>query len=167
MFKKNHKLLHSFFGIGTVLSVENRTILGQPSRVAVCKFPSSGRERELKLMVNVDRDYNLLRPLISEEEVAVVFDHMINYEPDRRRPRWQARKDGYSTKLKCGDIYRRCEVVKDLQMLSRKRGLSGWERAMLNNSRDVLVAELSEVSKLAQEQIREEVERCARCFELR
>jgi RNA polymerase-interacting CarD/CdnL/TRCF family regulator len=163
MYKQNNKLLHSFFGIGTVLSVENRTILGRSSRVAICKFSSTERERELELMVNVDRDYHLMRPLISKEEVADVFDHLNNYQPDRRRPRWQARKDGYSTKLKCGDIYRRCEVVKDLLAFSQKRELSPWERAMLNNSRQVLVAELSEVSQLTRGQVREKVDRCILC----
>ena len=163
MFMQNHKLLHSFFGVGTVVSVEDRTILGQPSRVAVCKF-SSERERELKLLVNIELDYHLMRPLITEAEVASVFEHLVNYKPDERRPRWQVRKDGYSTKLKGGDIYRRCEVVKDLHALSSKRELSLWERAMLDNSRNVLVAELSEVTSLTREQIKEKVDRCIRCL---
>lgn len=159
MLKEKNKFLHPFFGIGTVQSIENRTILGQESRVAVCTFAQDG---ELELLINVDRDYRLMRPLIEQAEVPEVLRHLEQYQPLRRGSRWHIVKEAYSEKLKGGDIYGRCEVLKELYGTASRRPLSFWERTMLKNIKQVLVAELSHVSGEAAQQLEARVDRVAR-----
>lgn len=159
MLKEQNKFIHPFFGIGTVQSIENRTILGQDSRVAVCTFPKNGA---LELLINMDLEYHLMRPLIKEKEVPKVLKHLKKYEPQGKGGKWHLLKEAYSQKLKGGDIYGRCEVIKELHTTSARRPLSFWERTMLKNSKEVLVAELSYVSGEALSTLEEQVEQVVR-----
>jgi RNA polymerase-interacting CarD/CdnL/TRCF family regulator len=156
MFKKNKKVVHTYFGVGEVRSIETKTILGIPSRVAVCTFPL---EEPLELQINIDRDYSLVRPPIPEEEVPLVLSHLESFQPAQRRPRWVIRKNLYQAKLKSGDIYQRCEVIKDLCTIARSKKLTQWEQNLLDNSRNVLISELVYVARDAQQGVEQRVDK--------
>jgi RNA polymerase-interacting CarD/CdnL/TRCF family regulator len=45
-------------------------------------------------------------------------------------------------KIKSGDIYEVADVVRDLMIRDRDKGLSTAERKMLNNAKQILISEL-------------------------
>lgn len=159
MLKQNQNFLHPYFGIGTVKAVEKREILGQTTRVAVCVFP---QRNDLELMLNLEAGEGLLRPLIKKNLVPQVLDHLQSYQPGDQTTRWHIRKEAYSKKLKGGDIFASCEVLKELYGTASKRDLSFWEREMLTTTRAVLVAELAHVSGLDVPKLLGQVDQYAR-----
>lgn len=159
MLKQNQNFLHPFFGIGIIKSIEEREILGQQARLAICVFP---QRKDMELLLNLEQGDGLLRPLIAKALVPEVLEHLQSYQPQDQSTRWHHRKEAYSRKLKGGDIFASCEVLKELYGTAGKRDLSFWERDMLTTTREVLVAELAHVTGMGLPQLLGQVDRYAR-----
>ena len=64
-------------------------------------------------------------------------------KPDPRVPsNWSRRFKGNIERLQSGDIFQVAEVVRDLTVRDREKGLSAGEKRMLQRSRQILVSEL-------------------------
>lgn len=56
---------------------------------------------------------------------------------------WSRRFKNHVEKLKSGDIYQVAEVVRNLSLRDKDKGLSAGEKRMLSKARQILVSELS------------------------
>ena len=56
---------------------------------------------------------------------------------------WPRRFKSNVAKLTSGDIYQGAEVVRDLSLMDRRRGISAGERTLLSKARELLISELS------------------------
>ena len=56
-------------------------------------------------------------------------------------------------KLKTGDIYEVAEVVRNLSIRDKKKGLSTGERRMLDNAKQILVSELVLAKDMTEDQV--------------
>ena len=56
---------------------------------------------------------------------------------------WSRRYKNHVEKLKSGDIYQVAEVVRNLSIRDKDKGLSAGEKRMLNRARQILVSELA------------------------
>jgi len=56
---------------------------------------------------------------------------------------WSRRFKNNIEKLRSGDIYQVAEVVRNLSIRERERGLSAGEKRMINKARQILVSELT------------------------
>lgn len=129
------------YGLGTVQTIENKEVLGETISLAQIFFP----RENMKMMVNINKQTELFRPLIEEEQVDAVFEHMKNHEgsfPSRANQRQKMHMD----KIKSNDIFQLCEVIKDLHVMSTKKKLSFKETEMLDRARQVMIEELSVVT---------------------
>lgn len=149
MIKEGSKVFHSLHGVGTVLSIEEKVVLGQPTRFSVSSFGDDG----LKIMVNLDKKDQTIRPLISSDEIPKVFHYLQSWDSDlpSKAP---TRYNINLSKLKTGDIFAMCEVIKGLTALSETRKLSPKDATMLEQTRKNLAHELS----LVRDSDREEME---------
>ena len=104
--QEGSKIFHSLHGIGTVESVEEKIVLGQPTRFSISSFGDDG----LKIMINLDRKDNMVRPLIERTEIPKVLEHMEKWVSDlpSKAP---TRYSTNLSKLKTGSIYSLCEVI--------------------------------------------------------
>lgn len=148
MFTVGSKVIHPLHGLGTVEKLEEKTILGQLSRFACISFQND----RLKIMVNLEQKNSMIRPLISEEEIARVMDHLRNCEgnlPTKSSERYNINLK----KIKSCDIYQLAEVVRDLTGLSREKKLSPKEQQMLKQSRKMLSVEFGYVTSRDEEEM--------------
>ena len=56
---------------------------------------------------------------------------------------WSRRFKNHVEKLKSGDIYQVAEVVRNLSIREKDKGLSAGEKRMLTKARQILVSELT------------------------
>ncbi|MCE1247466.1 MAG: hypothetical protein LWY06_12545 [Firmicutes bacterium] len=141
------KVMHPLHGIGTVESIEEKHVLGKTSRFSEIYFSSE----RLKLMVNLDSESNMIRSLISKDEIPNILKVMKNSNNDLSI-RASERFNINMKKIKSADIYMMAEVVKDLSDLKKCKKLSCKEETMLKQTKKILSSELSYVSDMPQEE---------------
>jgi len=157
MIEAGNKVFHSLHGVGTVLSIEEKVVLGQPTTFSVSSFGDDG----LKIMVNLNKRENMMRPLIEQDDVPKVFSHLETWDADlpTKAP---TRYNLNLGKLKSGDIYALCEVVKGLTALSESRKLSPKDQMMLEQTRKNLAQELGHIRDIDPEEMEEIIDRACR-----
>lgn len=136
-FDVDSSVCHPLYGLGTVQKIEEKTLLGETISLAQIFFP----REDMKMMVNVNKETELFRPLIAEDQVDAIFEHMKQHEgrfPARANQRQRMNLD----KIKSNDIFQLSEVIKDLHVMSLKKKLSFREQEMLERARQVLIEEL-------------------------
>ena len=98
---------------------------------------------DLTLMVPVDNTEGVgLREVINDEEVEEVFA-VLRKKEARMPTNWSRRYKNHSEKLRSGDIYQVAEVVRNLSIRDKDKGLSAGEKRMLSRARQILVSELT------------------------
>ena len=140
-FSQDSPVCHPLYGLGKVQTIEEKEVLGETISLAQIFFP----RENLKMMVNIDKETELFRAPIEEEQVDAVFEHMKNHEgryPSRANQRQRMNLD----KIKSNDIFQLTEVIKDLEVMSSKKKLSFKESEMLERARTVLIEELAIVT---------------------
>ena len=83
-----------------------------------------------------------LRDVINEDEVEEVFA-VLRKKEARMPGNWSRRFKNHSEKLRSGDIYQVAEVVRNLSIRDKDKGLSAGEKKMLTRARQILVSELT------------------------
>lgn len=157
MVEAGSKVFHSLHGVGTVLAIEEKIVLGKPTTFSISSFGDDG----LKIMVNLDKKEKMIRPLIEQSEVSKVFEHLQTWDSDlpTKAP---TRYSLNLSKLKTGDIYALCEVIKGLTALSETRKLSPKDQIMLEQTRKNLAQELSHIRDVDPEEMEEIIDRACR-----
>lgn len=117
------------------------------------KVKAFGEEREylvlrlaygdLTLKVPADNTEQVgLREVINDEEVEEVFA-VLRKKEARMPTNWSRRFKNHVEKLKSGDIYQVAEVVRNLSLREKEKGLSAGEKRMLAKARQILTSELT------------------------
>jgi len=83
-----------------------------------------------------------VRPAISLEEVDDVLA-VLAVRSVRVPTNWSRRFKNHQEKMKSGDVYQVAEVVRNLALREKGKGLSTAEKSMLERARGILVSELS------------------------
>ncbi|MFP5327690.1 MAG: CarD family transcriptional regulator, partial [Acidimicrobiia bacterium] len=82
------------------------------------------------------------REVINDEEVEEVFA-VLRKKEARMPTNWSRRYKNHVEKLKSGDIYQVAEVVRNLSLRDKDKGLSAGEKRMLSRAKQILVSELT------------------------
>lgn len=141
MYRVGDKVVHTIHGLGTIDSIEEKSILGQVARFAVLSF----QDDRLRILVNLSQQNSPIRPAIRREQVDEVLEYLRTWRSDLPSA-WSTRRNINLEKVKSCDIFRLSEVVKDLIALSHEKKLTDIQQAMLDRSLANLAAELSYVS---------------------
>jgi len=83
-----------------------------------------------------------LRNVVGTQEVDEVMT-VLGRRDGSMPTNWSRRFKANYEKLRSGDIYQVAEVVRNLALREREKGLSAGEKRMLTKSRQILVSELS------------------------
>ena len=131
-------------GVGKVLGIEKRKIIGQELQLFVISFH---RDR-MTLQVPVDKaDTSGLRKLSSSK----IMDNALGTLKGRarvKRAMWSRRAQEYEAKINSGDPVSIAEVVRDLHRSAGQPDQSYSERQIYESARDRLASELAAVKKL-------------------
>ena len=157
MIEVGSKVFHSLHGVGTVLSIEEKVVLGQPTKFSVSSFGDDG----LKIMVNLEKRERMIRPLVELDDVTKIFEHLQSWDSDlpSKAP---TRYNLNLGKLKSGDVFALCEVIKGLTALSETRKLSPKDATMLEQTRKNLADELSLVRDVDSEEMEQIIDNACR-----
>jgi len=149
LFNVGDRVVYPMHGAGVIEAIEEKEILGARKKYYVMKLPLG----EMKVLVPTDSILQVgLRGVIEENEVPEVFVVLKGDQP-QLSTNWNRRYRTHLEKIKSGNIYEVAEVVRNLMLRDREKGLSTGESKMLDLARQILVSELILVQNLDQSEI--------------
>ena len=138
-YKPGDRVVYPHHGAAVIEKKEKRKAFGTEREYFVLRMAHG----EMTLAVPVDNvdDVGMRWP-ISGDDVDDLFD--VLKKRDVREPaNWSRRFKNHQEKLKSGDVYQVAEVVRNLALRDRDKGLSAGEKTLYQKARSVLVSELS------------------------
>jgi CarD family transcriptional regulator len=146
-FDVGDKVVYPHHGAATIEKREKKEAFGKKQEYLVLRLAYG----DLTLMVPADNAEEIgLRDVINDEEVEEVFA-VLRKKEARMPTNWSRRFKNHVEKLKSGDIYQVAEVVRNLTIREKDKGLSAGEKRMLGKARQILVSELTFALKLDEE----------------
>lgn len=137
-FQIGDRVVYPMHGAGVIEAIEEKVVLGEQQRYYILRLPIG----DMKVMIPVNGvDTIGLRGVISGPELDEVFE-VLRAGESKMSSNWNRRYRANAEKLKTGDIYEVAEVVRNLTIRDRVKGLSTGERKMLDNARQILLSEL-------------------------
>lgn len=156
MFSIGDKIVYPMHGAGVIESIEEREILGDKRRYYVLRMPIG----EMKVMIPIASVNDMgLRRVIDKDGVSKVFD-ILQDKDSPMSSNWNRRYRANMEKIKSGSIYELAEVVRNLSLRDRKKGLSTGEKKMLDNARQILISELVLAKDSREDCIKNLLEEC-------
>ena len=139
MFRKGDTVVHPEHGAAVIEDLRERDFLGERKKYFVLRLAYG----DLTLMVPVDSTQDVgLRNVVAKKEVNKVLD-VLRQDESKMASNWSRRFKNNIEKLRSGDIYQVAEVVRNLAIRERAKGLSAGEKRMLTKARQILVSELT------------------------
>jgi len=139
VFDIGDKVVYPHHGAAIVERREVKEAFGEKREYLVLRLAYG----DLTLMVPADNTEGVgLREVINDEEVEEVFA-VLRKKEARMPTNWSRRYKNHSEKLRSGDIYQVAEVVRNLSIRDKDKGLSAGEKRMLQRARQILVSELT------------------------
>ena len=138
-FDVGDKVVYPHHGAAVIERKEKKEAFGETHEYLVLKLAYG----DLTLMVPTTKTDEVgLREVINDEEVEEVFA-VLRKKEARMPTNWSRRYKNHVEKLKSGDIYQVAEVVRNLSIRDKDKGLSAGEKRMLSKARQILVSELT------------------------
>lgn len=138
-YKPGDRVVYPHHGAAVIERMEKKEAFGEKKEYYVLRMAHG----DMMLSVPVDNvdDVGMRWP-ISGDDVDDLFD--VLKKRDVREPsNWSRRFKNHQEKLKSGDVYQVAEVVRNLALRDRDKGLSAGEKTLYQKARSVLVSELS------------------------
>ena len=138
MYDIGDKVVYPHHGAGTVVKKEQREILGQKREYLTIQILHND------MTVNVPSENAEkvgLRKVIGEDMVKVVVKALTGGGTQMPK-NWNRRFKHNRDKMKTGDILELAEVVRNLSLRDREKGLSTGEKQMFVKAKKILASEL-------------------------
>ncbi len=138
MFNVGDKIVYPMHGAGIIEAIKEQEVLGEKRKYYVMHLPLG----DMKVMIPTGNVEKLrLREVIDEEGVQRVLC-ILKEQKTKMSTNWNRRFRANMEKIRTGDIYEVAEVVRNLSLRKKERGLSTGETKMLDNARQILISEL-------------------------
>lgn len=138
MFNIGDKVVYPMHGAGIIEAIEEKEILGKKRKYYIMRMPLG----DMKVMIPLDTVEDIgIREIISLSEVDQVIA-VLSDDISKMPMNWNRRYRANMDRIKSGDIYEVAEVVRNLMLRDREKGLSTGERKMLSNAKQILVSEI-------------------------
>jgi len=138
VYKVGDKVVYPHHGAGTIVSRENRTVLGEEREYLMIRI----LHNDMTVTVPVDSAEKVgLRGVIDEETVLLVVKALTGGGTVMPK-NWNRRFKHNRDKMKTGDIFELAEVVRNLSLRDHEKGLSTGEKQMFVKAKKILASEL-------------------------
>jgi CarD family transcriptional regulator len=147
LYKVGDKVVYPHHGAGTVVKKEKREVLGEKREYLTIKILHND------MTVNVPSENAEkvgLRKVIGEDMVKVVVRALTGGGTQMPK-NWNRRFKHNRDKMKTGDILELAEVVRNLSLRDREKGLSTGEKQMFVKAKKILASELMYAKDLDEE----------------
>ncbi len=154
-FQKGDTVVHPEHGAALIEDLRDREFMGEKKRYFVLRVAYG----DLTLMVPVDNTQEVgLRSVVSKNQVKKVMDVLREGETGMG-DNWSRRFKNNIEKLRSGDIFQVAEVVRNLSIRDREKGLSAGEKRMVVKARQILVSELMAASSCSEDKAQSMVDK--------
>jgi len=138
LFNVGDKVVYPHHGAGVVAKVETRSIEGEKKKYFILSLCGG----DLKITVPEESTQNVgLRGVITKTQVKSVLE-VLCQEQSQMPSNWNHRYKRNREKIRSGDVYEVAEVVRNLSIREREKGLSTGEKRMLSQARQILLSEM-------------------------
>ena len=151
MYKVGDKVVYPHHGAGTVVKKETREVLGEKREYLTIQILHND------MTVNVpaeNADAVGLRKVINEDTVKEVVKALTGNGTTMPK-NWNRRFKHNRDKMKTGDIFEQAEVVRNLSLRDRDKGLSTGEKQMFVKAKKILISELMYAKGMDEEETAE------------
>jgi CarD family transcriptional regulator len=151
LYKVGDKVVYPHHGAGTVVKKERRVVLGEKREYLTIKILHND------MTVNVPSENAEkvgLRKVIGEDMVKVVVRALTGGGTAMPK-NWNRRFKHNRDKMKTGDILELAEVVRNLSLRDREKGLSTGEKQMFVKAKKILASELMYAKDMDEEEAAE------------
>lgn len=149
MFNIGDKVVYPMHGAGIIENIEEKEISGEKIRYYIIKLPMG----DMKAMVPLNKVSEIgLRQVVDEDEILKVFE-VLKSDTTKMSNNWNHRYRENMEKIKSGSIFEIAEVVRNLSVRDRQKGLSTGEKKMYENARRILLSELVLAKDMAENQM--------------
>ncbi len=153
-FDVGDKVVYPHHGAAVIEKREKKEVFGETREYLVLRVAYG----DLTLMVPCDNTEEVgLREVINDEEVEEVFA-VLRKKEARMPTNWSRRFKNHVEKLKSGDVYQVAEVVRNLSLREKEKGLSAGEKRMLAKARQILVSELTFALNVGEEEAEQKLD---------
>jgi CarD family transcriptional regulator len=144
MFKVGELAVYPAQGVGVIEAIEEREMMGNIQSFYIMKILGSN----MKIMIPLDSAKAVgLRGVISAREIPKIYEILKDKDITIDKQTWNKRYRDYLEKIKTGSVYEVARVLRDLCILKLDKDLSFGERKMMDTARNLLIKEISVVSK--------------------
>jgi CarD family transcriptional regulator, regulator of rRNA transcription len=138
-FRKGDTVVHPEHGAAVIQELKDKEFLGEKRKYLVLRVVYG----DLTLSVPVDSAEQVgLRPVISKAQVKKLLKVLTESETISAA-NWSRRFKNNLEKLHSGDPFEVAEVLRNLSIRDREKGLSAGEKRMIQKARQILISELS------------------------
>ena len=139
MFQKGDTVVHPEHGAAVIQELREKEFLGEKRTYLVLRVAYG----DLTLLIPVDSTEQVgLRQVVSKNEVKKVLK-VLTEDESSMAANWSRRFKNNMEKLHSGDPYQVAEVLRNLAIREREKGLSAGEKRMIQKARQILISELS------------------------
>jgi len=155
MFEIGDRIVYPRHGAGIIEGIEEKEVLGEKCKYYVIRIALG----DMYVMVPMDNmESSGVRKITPKAELAEVYG-ILSGKTSYMCKNWSKRYRENETKLKKGDIFEICELVKNLTVADREKKLSTGEKRMLENARQLLISELMLMLDETYDKVEEAVQR--------
>jgi CarD family transcriptional regulator len=151
LYKVGDKVVYPHHGAGSIVKKEKREVLGEKREYLTIKILHND------MTVNVPSENAEavgLRKVIGEDMVKVVVKALTGGGTQMPK-NWNRRFKHNRDKMKTGDILELAEVVRNLSLRDREKGLSTGEKQMFVKAKKILASELMYAKDMDEEEAAE------------
>ena len=150
MFKIGDKIVYPNHGAGVIDSIEKKEFLGEEKEYFILKMPIGSMD-----ISNIDKMN--VRDVIDKESGDEVL-RILDDDPTPMPDNWNVRYRENQEVIKTGDIFKIAEMVRNLAILDKEKGLSTTEKKLLNRARRIMASELVMAGSLEKEKAEEMID---------
>ncbi|WP_044565890.1 MULTISPECIES: CarD family transcriptional regulator [Anaerococcus] len=154
MFKIGDKIVYPNHGAGVIDSIEKKEFLGEEKEYFILKMPIGSMDISIPIS-NIDKMN--VRDVIDKESGDEVL-RILDDDPTPMPDNWNVRYRENQEVIKTGDIFKIAEMVRNLAILDKEKGLSTTEKKLLNRARRIMASELVMAGSLEKEKAEEMID---------
>lgn len=154
MFKIGDKIVYPNHGAGVIDSIEKKEFLGEEKEYFILKMPIGSMDISIPIS-NIDKMN--VRDVIDKKDGDEVL-RILDDDPTPMPDNWNVRYRQNQEVIKTGDIFKIAEMVRNLAILDKDKGLSTTEKKLLNRARRIMASELVMAGSLEKEKAEEMID---------
>ena len=132
------KIVYPMYGAGTIENFERKVIDGEEETYYVIRMPIGN----LTIMISTRKADNIgIRGICDSKEIMKKIKQ-ISKKPDSVNQNWNQRFKDNMEKIKTGDLTLIAEVVRNLMIREKEKGLSAAEKKLLMSAKQIILSEL-------------------------